>query len=42
MREADIQFKSGGSEDVLGGVSQPRNTVIAAIFYRFELIRPVR
>ncbi len=25
-------------EDVLGGVSQPRNTVIAAIFYRLELI----
>ena len=25
-------------EDVLGGVSQPRNSVIAAIFYRLELI----
>ena len=25
-------------EDVFGGVSQPRNTVVAAIFYRLELI----
>ena len=25
-------------EDVLGGVSQPRNTVIATVFYRLELI----
>lgn len=25
-------------EDVLGGVSQPRNAVIAAVFYRLELI----
>ena len=25
-------------EDILGGVSQPRNTVVAAIFYRLELI----
>ena len=25
-------------DDILGGVSQPRNTVIAALFYRLELI----
>ena len=25
-------------EDIMGGVSQPRNTVVAAIFYRLELI----
>ncbi|MCL1873411.1 MAG: putative DNA binding domain-containing protein [Clostridiales bacterium] len=25
-------------EDILGGVSQPRNTIIATIFYRLELI----
>jgi ATP-dependent DNA helicase RecG len=25
-------------EDILGGVSQPRNTVVAAVFYRLELI----
>ena len=25
-------------EDVLGGVSQPRNSVVAAVFYRLELI----
>jgi ATP-dependent DNA helicase RecG len=25
-------------EDVLGGVSQPRNTILAAVFYRLELI----